>query len=141
MDTASPPRAFAAMVMGRVAERPGLARMSVQLSTVSTKTNAPRDRYPSGRGAQVWFNLSPPSGLILLATDPALELQATPIPEDPERTFGRAGTLADPRWTGLRPLSSFKSAGPALATPTDPARSPLTAVAGRRPDALPVAVR
>jgi hypothetical protein len=32
----------------------------------------------------------------------------------------------------------IKSASLALATPTDPARSPLTAVAGRRPDALPV---
>jgi len=97
---------------GEAAERPGQARMSFVVEyRFGRGRSAPRDRYPSGRGAQVLFNLLPHPGLPCLATDPALKLQATPIPEDPERTFGRAGALAFP------PMDRFTSPVLALSTP------------------------
>jgi hypothetical protein len=80
--------------------------------------------------------LCPHPGLSCLATDPALKLQATPIPEDPERTFGRAEVFSETSDRRVYvPRLLIKSAGPAHATPTDPARSPPAAasVAGLAP--------
>ena len=94
-------------------------------STVSTKTNAPRDRCPSGRGAQVWFNLLPHPGLVLLVTDLSLEAAATPIPEGPGANLRTGGGF------GLPPMDRFTS--PALLNPYNrPHRA-----SGRQLDALP----
>jgi hypothetical protein len=124
--TAFPLHAETAEGLGRVAERPGLARNVVFLSTVSTKTSAPRDRYPSGRGARVSFNPSPPSGLAPLRdrTQP-LELQATIVP-GPGTNLRTGGDF------GKSPMDGFTS--PILSTRSiTPDSRP-----GRRPSALPV---
>ena len=60
------------------------------------------------------------------------------LPGDPERTFGRAGTLADPRWTGLRPLSSDLVRRPRSRDAGRPRSITPDSRYGRRPSALPV---
>ena len=80
----------------------------------------------------------PHPDLILLATDPALKLQATPIPEEPGANLRTGGGL------GLPPIGGFTSPALSLNRPPGPwperwSRSitPDSRLS-RRPDALPV---
>ena len=106
------------------------------ISTVSTKTDARRDCYSSGRGAQAFSAFCPTRASPLRRRTQPLSC-GLGSPGNPERTFGRAEALAVLRWAGLRPPPSFKHADTDIRPTGGPARSPLTAVAGRRPDECP----
>ena len=116
----------------RGAGRPDRVRRLCRLSTVSTKQDAPRGRYPSGRGAQAWFSLLPHPGLDPSRPDPAPKAANPVDPETRSEPSGGRGSSDGPpdrRVYVTRP--PIKPSGPASATPAAPLDHDPPRVSGR----------
>jgi len=100
MGAVSQPLVETTEVDGEGAGRPGLARMCL-CNTVSTKQNAPRDRYSSGRGAQASSAFHP----FPTQSSPFLGGQECVLGADPWAGGGSTDEPTDRRVYVPRPLN------------------------------------